>query len=65
MPRHQIFHERAHALLATFQGSPSPRYLVADAKLYTAENATNLAKLGSLNLSDFVVDWKLDGGKCS
>jgi transposase len=42
----QIFQERAHALLATFQGSPSPRYLVADAKLYTEENATNLAKLG-------------------
>jgi transposase len=42
----QIFQERAHALLATFQGSPSPRYLVADAKLYTAENATNLAQLG-------------------
>ena len=42
----QIFQERAQALLATFQGSPSPRYLVADAKLYTEENATNLAKLG-------------------
>jgi len=42
----QIFQERAQALLATFQGSPSPRYLVADAKLYTEANATNLAKLG-------------------
>src|SRR5262252_7772044 len=42
----RIFQERAHALLATFQGSPSPRYLVADAKLYTEENAPNLAKLG-------------------
>ena len=42
----QIFQERAQALLATFQGSPSPRYLVADAKLYTEENAPNLAKLG-------------------
>jgi transposase len=42
----QIFQERAQALLATFQGSPSPRYLVADAKLYTEENATNLATLG-------------------
>jgi transposase len=31
----QIFQERAHALLATFKDAPSPRYLVADAKLYT------------------------------
>ena len=38
----KIFQERAQALLATFQGSPSPRYLVADAKLYTEENAANL-----------------------
>ena len=44
----QLFQERAHALLATFKDSPSPRSLVADAKLYTAENATNLAKLGFL-----------------
>ena len=32
--------------MATFQGSPSPRYLVADAKLYNEENAANLKKLG-------------------
>jgi len=42
----QIFQERAQALLATFRGSPTPRYLVADAKLYHEENAPNLAKLG-------------------
>ena len=42
----QIFQERAQALLATFKSSPSPRYLVADAKLYTEENAPNLAQLG-------------------
>jgi transposase len=42
----QIFQERAQALLATFRASPNPRYLVADAKLYTADNAPNLAKLG-------------------
>src|SRR5437773_5370362 len=41
----QIFQERAQALLATFQGSPSPRYLVADAKLYTEENAAHLQAL--------------------
>ena len=42
----QIFQERAQALLATFRESPRPRYLVADAKLYTEDNAPNLAKLG-------------------
>ena len=42
----KIFQERAEALLATFQASPVPRYLVADAKLYTEDNAANLAKLG-------------------
>ena len=44
----QIFQERAHARLATLKDSPSPRSLVADAQLYTEENATNLAKLGFL-----------------
>lgn len=42
----QIFQERAKALLATFQASPGPRYLVADAKLSTEDNAAHLAKLG-------------------
>jgi transposase len=42
----QIFQERAHALIATFKGSPAPRYVVADAKLYTEDNAANLKKLG-------------------
>ena len=42
----QIFQERAQALMATFRESPNPRYLVADAKLYTADNAPHLAKLG-------------------
>jgi transposase len=31
----QIFQERAQALMATFRESPNPRYLVADAQLYT------------------------------
>ena len=44
----KIFQERAQALMATFQGSPSPRYVVADAKLYSEENAANLKKLGFL-----------------
>src|SRR5918999_6276067 len=41
-----IFQERAAALLATFQRSPTPRYLVADSKLYNEANAANLLTLG-------------------
>jgi transposase len=41
-----IFKERAEALIAAFASSPTPRYLVADAKLYTEDTATTLAKLG-------------------
>jgi transposase len=42
----KIFQERAQALLATFKTSPSPRYLIADAKLYNEDNAANLHSLG-------------------
>jgi len=42
----QIFQERAQALMKAFAGAPTPRYLVADAKLYTEETAATLAKLG-------------------
>jgi transposase len=42
----QVFQDRAKALLSTFEHSPTPRYLVADSKLYSAENAKSLAKLG-------------------
>ena len=42
----QMFQDRAQALLATFTQSPTPRYLIADSKLYSEENATQLAKLG-------------------
>jgi transposase len=41
-----IFKERAEALMAAFARSPTPRYLVADAKLYTAATAATLAQLG-------------------
>src|SRR5207247_6019523 len=41
----KIFQERAGALLKTFQHSPSPRYLVADCKLYDKENAAHLQSL--------------------
>src|SRR5712671_7072464 len=42
----QIFHDRAAALLTTFQGSPTPRYLIADSKLYSEDNAAQLKQLG-------------------
>jgi transposase len=32
--------------MATFKRSPTPQYLVADAKVYSEDNATNLTKLG-------------------
>jgi transposase len=41
----QVFQERAQALLTTFEHSPSPRYLVADSKLYHEDNAAHLKSL--------------------
>src|SRR5499426_3109815 len=38
----QIFQERAAALLATLKRAPTPRYLVADSKLYHEDNAAHL-----------------------
>jgi transposase len=43
-----IVQERAQALLTTFQTSPTPRYLVADAQLYNEDNAANLQALGCI-----------------
>jgi transposase len=42
----KIFQERAEALIGTFKNSPTPRYVVADAKLYNEDNATHLKHLG-------------------
>jgi len=42
----RVFQERAKALMSAFKSTPSPRYLVADAKLYCEDNAASLAKLG-------------------
>ena len=42
----QVFQQRAEALMRAFKDTPSPRYLVADAKLYCEDNAVHLAKLG-------------------
>src|SRR6266568_302610 len=44
----QIFKERAEALIAAFASAQAPRYLVADAKLYSEDHATSLAKLGCI-----------------
>src|SRR5262247_3454168 len=41
----EVFQERVQALMTTFKTSPSPRYLVADSKLYHADNAANLKSL--------------------
>ena len=42
----EIFQRRAQALLETLKNSPSPRYLVADSKLYHEGNAAHLKSLG-------------------
>ena len=42
----KVFPERGQALLAAFQNAPSPRYLIADSKLYHADHAPNLQTLG-------------------
>jgi transposase len=42
----EVFQERAQALMTTLKKSPSPRYLVADSKLYHEDNASNLKSLG-------------------
>ena len=40
-----VFQERSAAILKEFSASEGPRYLVADSKLYTSENAANLVHL--------------------
>ena len=42
----RIFQERAEALMSAFKTTPSPRYLVADAKLSCEDNVAHLAQLG-------------------
>ena len=42
----QIFQARAQALMHAFTSTPSPRYLVADAKLYHEDNASSLKGIG-------------------
>lgn len=40
-----VFQERAAALIKEFEQSETPRYIVADCKIYTQKNARNLSKL--------------------
>ncbi|MDX8378765.1 MAG: IS1634 family transposase, partial [Gallionella sp.] len=37
-----VFKERSEQLLESFKASETPRYLIADCKLYTEKNAPNL-----------------------
>jgi len=41
----KVCQERAQTLMTTFKNSPSPRYVVADGKLYHKDNAKNLKAL--------------------
>jgi len=41
----EVFKVRSEALMKEFEASEGPRYLIADAKLYTERNAPNLAWL--------------------
>src|SRR5438445_7853075 len=41
----RVFQERTAALMSAFKSTPSPRYLVADAKLSCEDNAAPLAQL--------------------
>jgi transposase len=42
----ESFQARAHALVAALTNTPSPRYLIADSKLYHEDHATHLRHLG-------------------
>jgi len=41
----KVFQERAQTLMTTLKNSPSPRYVVADCKLYHKDNAAHLKEL--------------------
>ena len=41
-----MFQDRAQALRSTFERSPTPRYLIADSKLYSKDKAAKLKPLG-------------------
>jgi transposase len=41
----EIFKARSEGLIECFKNSPAPRYIIADGKLYTQDNAPNLARV--------------------
>lgn len=41
----EVFKTRAQALMEEFKKSPTPRYVIADSKLYTLDNMANLAQV--------------------
>jgi transposase len=53
----QVFQQRAEALMRAFTDTPTPRYLVADAKLYCEDNAVHLAKLGFITRIPATLKW--------
>lgn len=62
-----VFKERSAAILKEFAASEGPRYLVADSKLYTSENAANLVHLpfitripGNLKVVGEVIEQSLE-----
>ena len=64
-----VFKQRSEGLLKEFASCEMPRYLVADSKLYTQENAVNLAHLpfitrigGNLKVLDEVIEQCLSMG---
>jgi len=64
-----VFKQRCEDIIKEFSASEMPRYLVADSKLYTRENATNLVHLpfitripGNLNVVDEVIEQSLAMG---
>lgn len=52
----EVFKARSEALIKEFEASEGPRYLVADAKLYTEANAPNLAHLPFICQPRFKID---------
>jgi transposase len=53
----KIFQERAQVLMATVKTTSSPRYLVADSKLYNEDNAANLHSLGLITRMPNTLTW--------
>src|SRR4030095_12373416 len=53
----QVFQQQAEALRRAFKDIPTPRSLVADAKLSGEDNAVHLAKLGFITRMPATLQW--------